>query len=209
MTVSAFLHPDAPELRELRGSRAEGQFARTFAQDQELLAGLLAEVIREGQGDRALELHDHAVALGIRSHAGEEGAADELAQFARDLDLEDMQLLVRSLTAWFQLVNLAEDNERMRRVRARHAAHPDEPRRGSLGDAVQRLARDGTTAAELEETLERAELRLVMTAHPTEARRRTTVLKLARAFQILRDLDQRLPAPGEEATARRQLASTM
>ena len=207
--MTAFLHPDGPELRELSGTRADGQFARTFAEDQALLGALLEEVIREGHGDRALELHERAVALGVRSHAGEEGAAEELAQYVADLDFEEMELLVRSLTAWFQLVNLAEDNERVRRVRARHAAHPDEPRRGSLSDSVQRLARDGTTAAELEETLSLAELRLVMTAHPTEARRRTTVLKLARAFHILRDLDQSLTAPGEEAAARRQLASTI
>ena len=36
----------------------------------------------------------------------------------------------------------------------------------------------------------RAELRLVMTAHPTEARRRTTIDKLARVFSILRELDE-------------------
>ena len=209
MTVSAFLHPDGPDLRERAGDGADGQLVRTFAEDQALLGGLLAEVIREGHGEKALELHDRSVALGTRSHAGEEGAADELARFVGGLDLEDMQLLVRSLTAWFQLVNLAEDNERMRRVRARHAAHADEPRRGSLGEAVKRLARRGTSAAELEETLARAELRLVMTAHPTEARRRTTMLKLARAFHILRELDQRVPAPGDEVAARRQLASTI
>ena len=207
--MSAFLRPDRPELRELPAAPTDGQFARTFAEDQALLSTLLSEVIREGHGDKALELHERAVALGTRSHAGEEGAADELAQFAGELSFEDMQLLVRSLTAWFQLVNLAEDNERMRRVRARHSAHADEPRRGSLADAVQRLARKGTTAAELEETLARAELRLVMTAHPTEARRRTTVLKVARAFAILRELDQRLPAPGDEAAARGQLAATI
>ena len=209
MSVSAFVHPDGPQLREPSATAAGGQFARTFADDQALLGEVLGEVIREGHGERALELHGRAVALGARSHAGEGGAADELAQFVADLGFEDMQLLVRSLTAWFQLVNLAEDNERMRRVLSRDAARADEARRGSLADAVQRLARNGTTAAELEETLERAELRLVMTAHPTEARRRTTVLKLARAFHILRDLDQRLPAPREEAAARRRLASTI
>jgi phosphoenolpyruvate carboxylase len=207
--MSAFLHSDGPELRELPDAPPGAQVARTFAEDEALLGELLEEVIREGHGTRALELRDRAVALGIRSHAGEEGAADELARFVADLDYEEMQLLVRSLTAWFQLVNLAEDNERMRRIRARHAENPDEPRRGSLGDVVERLAREGTTADELQETLQRAELRLVMTAHPTEARRRTTVLKLARAFHILRDLDQRLPSPGDEAVARRQLASTI
>ena len=49
-------------------------------------------------------------------------------------------MLVRSLTRWFQLVNLAEDNERVRRLRAARGGEAPAPRRGSLRDAVQRLA---------------------------------------------------------------------
>ena len=71
------------------------------------------------------------------------------------------------------------------------------------------LAERGTTAAELREMLAGAELRLVMTAHPTEARRRTTVEKLARIFARLRDLDEHLPVPGDEAAAHRALAGTI
>ena len=55
--------------------------------------------------------------------------------------------------------------------------------------------------------LDRAELRLVMTAHPTEARRRTTIDKLARVFGILRDLDQ--VATADRDDARRRLAATV
>jgi phosphoenolpyruvate carboxylase len=51
----------------------------------------------------------------------------------------------------------------------------------------------------------RAELRLVMTAHPTEARRRTTIEKLARIFRELRELDERLDADLE--TRARMLAT--
>ena len=65
------------------------------------------------------------------------------------------------------------------------------------------------SAAELREMLEGAELRLVMTAHPTEARRRTTVEKLARIFARLRDLDERPPVPDDEAEARRAIAGTI
>jgi phosphoenolpyruvate carboxylase len=80
-----------------------------------------------------------------------------------------------------------------------------------LDDAqmVMHLAARGTTAAELREMLAGAELRLVMTAHPTEARRRTTVEKLARIFARLRDLDEHLPVPGDEAAAHRALAGTI
>jgi len=186
-----------------------GHASRTFADDQRLLGALLAEVIEHGQGEEALELHDHAVSLGKRSRAGDEAATEELAQFAGRLPLEDMQVLVRSVTAWFQLVNLAEDNDRMRRIRARHTANPSDPRLGSMADAVQRLADRGTTATELQEMLARAELRPVMTAHPTEARRGTIVKKLARAFAILRRLDQSVPVPGDEAAARRELAAVI
>ncbi len=106
---------------------------------------------------------------------------------------------MRSLSRWFQLINLAEDNERVRRLRRRERAHADAPRAGSLRAAVAHLAERGTTADELREMLAGAELRLVMTAHPTEARRRTTVEKLARIFARLRDLDERPPVPGDEA----------
>jgi len=207
--VSPLPRPDGPELREGQPAPAAGEAPRTFDDDQALLGTLLAEVIGEGRLERALELHDRAVALGERSRAGEEGAADELAQFVGGLELEELQVLVRSLTAWFQLLNLAEDNERVRRIRAREVEEAPAWRRGSLADAVQRLADGGTTATDFEQMLARAELRLVMTAHPTEARRRTTVEKLARAFAILRELDERVRMPGDEAAARRRLAGAI
>ncbi len=60
---------------------------------------------------------------------------------SRGLSLDDTEVLVRSLTRWFQLVNLAEDNERVRRLRARDAADPERPRAGSLRHVVADAAR--------------------------------------------------------------------
>ena len=116
---------------------------------------------------------------------------------------------MRSLSRWFQLMNLAEDNERVRRLRRRERAHAGAARPGSLRAAIEHLAERGATAGELRDMLARAELRLVMTAHPTEARRRTTVEKLARIFARLRDLDERPPVPGDEVAAHRALAGTI
>ena len=116
---------------------------------------------------------------------------------------------MRSLSRWFQLMNLAEDNERVRRLRRRERGLGDAPRAGSLRAAMPHLAERGVSAGELREMLEGAELRLVMTAHPTEARRRTTVEKLARIFARLRDLDERAPVPDDEAEARRAIAGTI
>src|SRR5687768_14980538 len=184
-----------------RSSALAPAAGRSFEQDEALLFRALAEVVRAAEGERALELHEHAVALGTRSRAGDEAAAEGLPRLVAGLSPEDLQRLIRSLTRWFQLVNLAEDNERVRRLRARQVAEAPHPRRGSLGDAVRRLVEEGTSPKDLREALSRADVRLVLTAHPTEARRRTTVEKLARVFALLRDLDERSPLPGDEARA--------
>jgi phosphoenolpyruvate carboxylase len=183
--------------------------ARTFGDDEALLHSAFSAVVEASEGSAALELHERAVALGQRSRNGDGSAADHLAQLVADLDLSETEMLIRLLTRWFQLLNLAEDNERVRRLRRREEREAPAPRRGGLRDAVQRLAAAGTTATELAEMLAHAEVRLVMTAHPTEARRRTTIGKLARVFGILRELDLHRLLPEEKANAWRRLAATV
>jgi phosphoenolpyruvate carboxylase len=180
---------------------------RTFADDESLLGGVLDEVIRAVEGPRALELHLRAVELGRRSRGGDPDAARQLAELVASLDVVDIVLLVRMLTGWFALMNLAEDNDRVRRIRALDEG--PEPRRGSLHAAIAQLAADGTSAAELGETLAGAEVRLVMTAHPTEARRRTTVSKLSRIFGLLRSLDDRRASHAEHEDMRRMIAAAV
>ncbi|HEX3834949.1 MAG TPA: phosphoenolpyruvate carboxylase [Solirubrobacteraceae bacterium] len=178
-----------------------------FAQDEELLTDVLREVIALGEGPEAVALLDDTIALGRRARLGDETAADELATLVGALDLDQAEVLVRALTRWFQLINLAEDNERVRRLRDRDVAHPERPRAGSLRQAVADLHAAGTTAGELQAVLDRAELRLVMTAHPTEARRRTTIDKLARVFDVLHGLDERKHPDRDDA--RRRLLATI
>jgi phosphoenolpyruvate carboxylase len=183
--------------------------SRSFSDDQELLAWALDGVIREAEGEAAVELHQRAVAFAVKARSGDAEAADTLAALVAGMSLEDLQVLIRSLTCWFALGNLAEDNERVRRQRAHEARDAPAPRRGSPREAVHRLALRGTGAAELEQMLARAEVRLVMTAHPTEARRRTTVEKLARVFAVLRQLDERHDLPGDLDAARGALAAAV
>ena len=180
---------------------------RELDSDAALLTDVLDEVISRSDGEAAIELRDRTVALARATRGGDPVAPDTLARLVSELDLHETELLVRSLSRWFQLVNLAEDNERVRRVRRRATREAPAPRRGSLRDAIHRLAAAGTTAEELQALLDRGELRLVLTAHPTEARRRTTIEKLARVFRVLRELDERPDADTEDA--RRRLRATV
>ncbi|MGI8863260.1 MAG: phosphoenolpyruvate carboxylase [Solirubrobacteraceae bacterium] len=180
---------------------------RDHARDEELLAEVLHDVIRASDGDAAVELLDEAVALGRAARGGDEAAADRLAELVAGLELDRTEVLVRSLTRWFQLVNLAEDNERVRRIRRRDVRDAPAPRPGSVRQVISVLAARGTTAGEVGELLRGAELRLVMTAHPTESRRRTTINKLARVFGVLRELDE--VSDADPAQARRRLLATV
>ncbi|MFP5364099.1 MAG: phosphoenolpyruvate carboxylase, partial [Thermoleophilia bacterium] len=91
--------------------------SRTYADDEELLGGVLDEVICAVEGPEARDLHREAIDLGERSRSGDAAAAEQLAQLVAGLDLSQIVLLIRMLTRWFQLMNLAEDLDRVRRIR--------------------------------------------------------------------------------------------
>ncbi len=189
--------------------------ARSLSDDIYLLGDLLGEAIRTQAGEPAFALEERARSLGKAHRAGDASAGDDLETLVAAASVDETRVLTRAFTSYFQLVNLAEDNERVRRVRRREAADHPAPRRGSLREAVHRLATptaDGSTRlgpAEVRDLLDRAEIRLVLTAHPTEARRRTVIDKLARVFAIIRDLDERVPHPDDLPRARARLATTI
>ena len=190
-----------------RGGTGGETALRDFEADEALLSEILDDVIRADGAERTLELRDRALELARRARAGEERAGDELAELVGGLDLAELELLIRSLTRWFQLINLAEDNERVRRIRRRAERERPSPRRGGLADAIAQLIELDYTPGDLAELLGRAEVKLVMTAHPTEARRRTTIDKQARVFRELRRLDDELGR--DEHAARQRIRATV
>ena len=180
-----------------------------FAADEALVTDVLRTVIEASDGPPALAMLDEAVALGRAARVGEEAAAARLAALISAAPAGGLDVLVRALTRFFQLINLVEDNERLRRLAQREEREGQTGsyvRAGSMRDAIARLRDAGLGAGEVQELLDRAQLRLVMTAHPTEARRRTTIDKLARVFHMLRDLEELTHADRDD-TRRRLLAT--
>ncbi len=90
--------------------------------------------------------------------------------------------MVKAFTTYFQLVNLAEEQERVRVLheRAFRAASEGRPIGESAGAAIRELASEGVTAEQMQGLLDRLYVQPVFTAHPTEAKRRTILAKLRR-----------------------------
>ena len=182
---------------------------RTLSNDIYLLGGLLGEAISAQAGAGAFALEEEVRALGKAFRAGQHDAGERLATLVAGLFPDDASLMIRAFTSYFQLINLCEDSERVRRIRRREADSHPAPRRGSIAEAIKIVRDRGLSAEDLQALLDRARVRLVLTAHPTEARRRTVIDKQARLFRVLRDLDERRTLPREEARVRTRVASTV
>ena len=126
-----------------------------------------------------------------RARRGNPGDFDdtELDRVLDDLDLHAAVDVIRAFGLYFQMVNLAEELHRENR-RREHLFAGDPPMRGSLE----------TVPAGAAPLLERLEIRLVFTAHPTEVSRRTTLEKLLTIASLLREADQRRLTEEEAAS---------
>src|SRR5260370_754204 len=125
--------------------------------------GLLADV----------ERLRHAV---IDARHGDRDAGDGIATLVASWSLEQAEQVARAFAVYFHLANLAEEHQRIRNLRERDTGQ--EPVRESLAAAVAEISHDAGPE-HLRELLASLRVHLVLTAHPTEARRRTGTRRAA------------------------------
>ncbi|HEY6312445.1 MAG TPA: phosphoenolpyruvate carboxylase, partial [Streptosporangiaceae bacterium] len=172
--------------------------------DVRLLGDILGEVIRDSGPKIGPELLAdverlrHAVIEARRDAR----AGDAIAALVASWDLDRAEQVARAFTVYFHLANLAEEHQRIRMLRERDAGH--EPVRESLAAAVAEVSRDAGRE-HLTELLKELRVHLVLTAHPTEARRRAVVAVLRRISELMGVTDDRRAGAAELAEARRGL----
>ncbi len=177
-----------------------------LALEVRLLGALLGQVIAEQEGPEALALVERVrrrtIELRKRPDPATRAALDaELVALAP----AQVETLVRAFSTYFQLVNLAEEKARVRSLRRRARMRGRAPLEDTFAEAVARVARAGVTAAEMDAAMARLAISPVLTAHPTEARRRTVLVALRRAYASLDRLDDPRLTPAEDAEIRRSL----
>ena len=114
-------------------------------------------------------------------------------------------MIARAFTTYFALVNLAEEHHRIRILRQRERDAYPAPRKESIADAVATLWRMGVDERDMANLLERLQIELVFTAHPTEAKRRSNLSKLQRIGQALYDRELQGLLPAELEANREQI----
>src|SRR5918993_4619119 len=105
------------------------------------------------------------------------------------MSVEELRRIVRAFSVYFQLVNIAERYHRVRRRRQYESAPDNPPQRASLASALARLKSEGLGPNALRRVLEEMCVGLVMTAHPTEAMRRSVRRKHVRIGEMLESME--------------------
>lgn len=157
-----------------------------------MLGTLLGEVLVEQGGEALLESVEEARRGSIRRREQGRPVA-KVRPLLSGLGPAAALELVRAFSAYFSLTNLAEQVHRIRR-RREHLMRTSQVQRGSLRAVVEALADGGYDASGVRAVLDGVCVTPVLTAHPTQATRRTILAKEQRIARLLVDRFERLGA---------------
>jgi phosphoenolpyruvate carboxylase len=174
--------------------------------DVRFLGNILGEVLVH-QGGR--ELLEHVEKIRETSKALRADFVpelyDEFLNAIGHLEPEIRHQVIRAFAIYFQLVNIAEQNHRIRRKRDYERSAGEAVQPGSIESAIQDLKESGTPLEEVQELIRTISLELVMTAHPTEAMRRAVLDIHKRIADQMMELDNPTLTYREREKLREQL----
>src|SRR5580698_8403906 len=168
-------------------------------EDIRLLGRILGDTLRQQKGNAAFATVERIRQSSIRFRRDEDGAArDELRQTLDALPRDEAIHLIRAFGFFSHLANIAEDQHHIRRTRA-HAFTPSSPREGTMAHALERARSAGISPDRLRHFFSEAAVVPVLTAHPTEVRRKSMIDREMEIAELLAERDL-YPLTDEELT---------
>jgi len=146
----------------------------TEAKDQRaivrMLGAVLGDVIREQDGEDVFAQIESIRQASVALHRdNSDTSAANLSDGLNKLDAAEVVRFVHSFAAFLQITNLAEDHVQRRRSRA------GDTRYDTLAGAIRTLEEQGVDRAAVRDLLSQGLIAPVLTAHPSEARRKSVL----------------------------------
>ena len=181
-----------PSDTELKPGRAEEVSAleedTRLRNDIRLLGRILGDTVRDQEGADVFDLVERIRQTSIRFHRDDDKPARrELELILDSMSTSQTVRIVRAFSYFSHLANIAEDQNNIRQMRARSNAGGT-PRPGTLALTLSHARAAGISAADLRKFFATALVSPVLTAHPTEVRRKSTI---DREMEIAALLDRR------------------
>jgi len=168
-------------------------------EDIRLLGRILGETLRDQDGDEAFQTVERIRQLAISFHRDDQSTArDALEALFNDLPDSRITYVARAFSYFSHLANIAEDQHHIRRART-HALAGSPPREGSLIHTLERALAAGIAGPQLANFFATAEVRPVLTAHPTEVQRKSILDCQWKIANLLDERDRTQLTPDERA----------
>jgi phosphoenolpyruvate carboxylase len=151
------------------------------------LGELLGEVIVAQESRPVFEIEERIRLLAKARREGDAAAAQQLPMEAATLSDDELFAVASAFALYFDLVNVAEEVNRIQVLRHRRDAAYPVPIRNSMAAALQTLKDEGLASADVQDLLDDLQIELVLTSHPTQSKRRTV---LSRVESIRHLVDQ-------------------
>jgi phosphoenolpyruvate carboxylase len=167
--------------------------------DIRLLGRILGDTVRSQEGEPVFAIVEHIRRNSIRFHREEDEAArHELEATLNSLSHGQNIQIIRAFSYFSQLANIAEDQHHVRRTRA-HALAASGPREGTMAHALTRARDAAISRSRLHDFFTHAIICPVLTAHPTEVRRKSTIDREMEVAHLLAERDRLRLTPEEVA----------
>lgn len=184
--MSPQIMPSDPDSRPNRSEDVEAD-AR-LREEIRLLGRILGDTVRDQEGADVFDLVERIRQTSIRFHRDEDKTARrELELILDSMSISQTVRIVRAFSYFSHLANIAEDQNNIRQMRMRSSAGGT-PHPGTLPLTLAHARAAGFTAADLRKFFSAALISPVLTAHPTEVRRKSTI---DREMEIAALLDRR------------------
>ncbi len=166
--------------------------------DIRLLGRILGDTVRDQEGADVFDLVERIRQTSIRFHRDEDRLARrELEQILDSMSISDTVRIVRAFSYFSHLANIAEDQNNIRQMRSRIAKGAEA---GVLATTLAHAKSAGIGADALRNFFKSAQGSPVLTAHPTEVRRKSTMDREMEVAALL-DRRERVAMTSEEAEA--------
>ncbi|MBR0966169.1 phosphoenolpyruvate carboxylase [Bradyrhizobium diazoefficiens] len=189
---------DAAEPRANRAEDVQALEADARLRDDiRLLGRILGDTVRDQEGADLFDLVERIRQTSIRFHRDEDRLARrELEQILDSMSTSETVRIVRAFSYFSHLANIAEDQNNIRQMRARSAASGS----GVLAETLAHARAAGIDADALRGFFKTALVSPVLTAHPTEVRRKSTMDREMEVASLL-DRRERVALTADEAAA--------
>ncbi|MEI6572162.1 MAG: phosphoenolpyruvate carboxylase [Alphaproteobacteria bacterium] len=168
-------------------------------EDIRLLGRLLGETIHDCDGEQIFSIVEIIRRTSVQFHKSNNlSVRADLESILNNLSPEQSSKIIRAFSHFSHLLNLAEDQHHIRRNRA-HEIAGSMPRKGTFLNVLGLAKKFGISKKDILTFFDKSIVSPVLTAHPTEVRRKSTMMREIEIASLLDRRDRIIATPAERA----------